>query len=67
MEDSADKPEKFGLINNHMARAKYNAQNSHIKLNKKTSQTSRKGRVKMASMNKNKKRDFKPYNRQGHR
>ena len=50
-----------------MARAKYNAQNSHIKLNKKTSQTSRKGRVKTASMNKNKKRDFKPYNRQGHR
>ena len=40
---------------------------NHIKLNKKTSQTSRKGRVKMASMNKNKKRDFKPYNRQGHR
>ncbi len=41
-----------------MARAKYNAQNSHIKLNKKTSQTSRKGRVKMASMNKKQNRYF---------
>jgi hypothetical protein len=50
-----------------MARARYKSISSHIKLNKKTSQTSRKGRVKMASMNKNKKRDFKPYNRQGHR
>ena len=48
-----------------MARARYKSISSHIKLNKKTSQTSRKGRVKMASMNKNKKRDFKPYNRQG--
>ena len=47
-----------------MARARYKSISSHIKLNKKTSQTSRKGRVKMASMNKNKKRDFKPYNRQ---
>ena len=50
-----------------MARAKYKAQNSHVKLNKKTSQTSRKGRVKRASMNKNKKSNFKPYNRQGRR
>ncbi len=50
-----------------MARTRYKSVDSHVKHDKKTSQTSRKGRVKRASMIKNKKSNFKPYNRQGRR
>ncbi|QDP52532.1 MAG: hypothetical protein GOVbin4691_24 [Prokaryotic dsDNA virus sp.] len=48
-------------------RKNYKAKDSHARKDKKTSQTSKKGRVKMASMNKNKKRSYKPYNGQGKR
>ena len=47
------------------SRKNYKAIVSHERKDKKTSQSSKKGRVKMASMNKNKKRSYKPYNRQG--
>jgi hypothetical protein len=38
---------------------------AHISIPKKTSQTKKKSMVKMSSMNKSKKRSYKPYNGQG--
>jgi hypothetical protein len=48
-------------------RKNYKAIINHERKDKKTSQSSKKGRVKLASMNKSKKNSYKPYNRQGKR
>ena len=48
-----------------MGRTNYKPTIKHQKQDKKTSVAGRKSRIKTSSMNKNKKRSYKPYKRQG--
>ncbi len=48
-----------------MAKAKFKYVAIHERIPKKTSQGSRRSKIKSSSMNKHKKRSFKPYARQG--